>query len=183
MDHKNGAQLELFRQSSQELNAKNAALSTSLLKRLRNHEKAILAIIAIVTLGIISYIKGVEKGIQLAQINPAAIPAKKVIVAASMAPTPKPNAAIRPAFNAPAYTGARQPLNTQRYTIQLASFKGREYAQTETERLKRKGLAAFVLTKGEYMVLCMGNFPTKEAAQTALPEIKKYYAGCQIRRL
>lgn len=69
------------------------------------------------------------------------------------------------------------------YTIQLASYKSRSFAQKEAELLKKRGLLPLVIPKGNYTILCVGRFPTKEGAQSLLAQLTKRYQGCYLRRL
>ena len=45
------------------------------------------------------------------------------------------------------------------YTIQLASYKSKSFAQKEAELLKKKGFVPLVIPKGSYTILCVGKFP------------------------
>ena len=69
------------------------------------------------------------------------------------------------------------------YTIQVASISNVKNVDSELSRLKNKGYAAFSLTKGKYIVICVGRFSLKEDAQINLVKMKSSYPDCQIRRL
>ncbi|MCM8770429.1 MAG: SPOR domain-containing protein [Candidatus Omnitrophica bacterium] len=69
------------------------------------------------------------------------------------------------------------------YTIQVASFKAKNEALKEVELLKKKGFDSVVLPKGKYLIVCVGNYPTKEEAKISLDKLKKKYQDCFIRRL
>jgi len=69
------------------------------------------------------------------------------------------------------------------YTIQVASFKNKEFALANARLLKRDGLAPLVFAKGNYIILCVGKFSNPENAQPLLIQLQRAYAGCRIRRL
>lgn len=69
------------------------------------------------------------------------------------------------------------------YTIQVASIANVKNVDRELSRLKDKGYSAFSLTKGKYIVICVGRFNIKEDAQINLVKMKSSYPDCQIRRL
>lgn len=62
---------------------------------------------------------------------------------------------------------------TNKYTIQIASFKNKESAKKEARILKNNGFTALILPKGSYNVVCVGNFENKEKAEKLLTEIRK----------
>ena len=97
-----------------------------------------------------------------------------------MAPaSPKPIITEQPQRNLPVeQTPAKQ--NTAAFTIQLASYKFRSFAEKEAARLKGRGIDTIVLTKGAYSIVCTGKFANKEAA---MAEIKKKYKNAILRRL
>ncbi|MCX5706632.1 MAG: SPOR domain-containing protein, partial [Candidatus Omnitrophica bacterium] len=80
---------------------------------------------------------------------------------------------------------SRKPvaLKINGYTIQVASFNNKSYALKEAEFLKKKGLVPLLFSNGNYIILCVGNFPNKETAQPLLSELNKRYPNCSIRRL
>lgn len=69
------------------------------------------------------------------------------------------------------------------YTIQVASYKDDQYAQKEANSLKKKKFDAFVITKGDFIIVCVGKFSKKEDANGILSKMKKNYNDCLIRRL
>jgi cell division septation protein DedD len=97
------------------------------------------------------------------------------------APLPKP---------VPAVTGqseiVRAPksnIPAQAVTIQIASYKKREYAQREAEKLKKKGLMPRIIIKGSFSVLYVTASANKDSAKSLLAELQKEYKGCFIRRI
>ncbi|MBF0388155.1 MAG: SPOR domain-containing protein [Candidatus Omnitrophica bacterium] len=69
------------------------------------------------------------------------------------------------------------------YTVQLASYKTEKSAQKEAQALLKKGFKAFVLPKGEHLVLCVGNFQKKEEASVYGKKLKNNYQDFVVRRL
>jgi len=181
---KDNIQLELFSQPEGNNLAQEQNINSSFWKFIRGFEKTIMLIIAIAVISIISFSLGVEKGKRLSSLNPKqntpvniqALQPKTeipVVVPVQTQITPKQNDLTIPAVIP----------ERQKYTIQLASYKTKIGAQKEAELLKKRGFLPFVITKGSFTVLCVGNFNNKEKAQSLLSQLKNRYRGCYIRRL
>ncbi len=170
MEKDRHSQLELFSQGQKgHSETKPRTLDFSLFNYIRNYEKVILIIIAVVITGIISFSLGVERGKHLVekyQNAPRVIQSENIV-----APKTK-----------------TQPVTSEdslryNYTIQLASYQNKISAEKEGEALKRKGLSPLVMPKGKYTILCVGNFADKETARSLLSQLKKRYQDCFLRRL
>ena len=74
-------------------------------------------------------------------------------------------------------------IDSDNYTIQIASFKDRELALRQAQFLARKGFSPLVFARGSYIILCVGKFSNQESAQPLLSQLQRTYAGCRIRRL
>lgn len=72
---------------------------------------------------------------------------------------------------------------TQRYTIQLVTYKARSTAEKEAGLLRKSGYSVVILSRSGYNVLCAGTFSTKESAQPVLAQLKQRYNDCHVRRL
>ncbi len=193
MEKVNDPQLELFSQQVSGV-PKKALPRGSFLGQIRAYEKAVLIIIGFITISIISFSLGVEKGRKMASSNilmeraAVAVPAQPVVAAVAQK---QETVLDRPqSLNTEAETVVKkEPVNDQKagknYTIQVASYKVKTYAQKEADILKNKGLSPLFLNKGNYVVLCVGNFVSRSAAESLLTELKKQkrYSGCLIRRL
>jgi hypothetical protein len=180
LEKQNNCQLELFSGGKDSLGIKARKPGTSFFTYFRNHEKAILTIISVIITGVISFSLGVEKGRRLSLSNSSsrfdvalkkATPQQDEGIAARQ--TEKQNITEEPKV--------RELIEV--YTIQLASYKTKTYAQREAEALKKNGLSPLVLSKGSYAVLCVGNFSSREEARSSLSQFKRKYQGCYIRRL
>lgn len=90
------------------------------------------------------------------------------------------NAEKRETIKEPASSGS-----PQNYTIQLASCRTKVSAQKEAELLRKSGFSPLILSKGSYIVVCVGNFSNQQAAKTLVSELKKRkrYQDCLVRRL
>lgn len=170
MDKKSHSQLELFSQPKGYSELKTQDNYNAFLSYIRNYEKIILIIIGFIVTGIISFSLGVEKGRTVVR-PPSPI---QTIDKSPLEPPKKQDSIKQP-----------QPKEEkiQNYTIQLASYKTKAHAEQEAERLRKKGISPLVLSKGAYTVLCVGNFPDEKSAKSLLPELKKRYQDCFIRRL
>lgn len=174
------SQLELFSPQQKLFGRANASANGKFIfRQIKNHEKVILLIVAIVITGIVSFSLGVEKGRGVVQTK-TPVPAQ----------TKSETAAVIPETGAEARVEKKENINPvnmrealRYYTIQLASYLSKNSAQKEAELLKKKGLLPLVVNKGKYTVICVGNFPDKKNALALLPELKKKYRDCFIRRL
>jgi len=176
MERQSNPQLELFSQSN-EASSFNASSRNPIMERIWNYEKTILIVIAILITGIVAFSMGVEKGKRvvlkeqakpLMQVAPQNVAPKASMIAR------KDEVAVKQVPSVMQQPGA--------YTIQVASFKTRANAQSEAQALKKIGFSTMLFTRGEYIILCVGNFPNKEAAQPLVKELSKRYGSCQIRR-
>jgi len=92
-------------------------------------------------------------------------------------------AKVKPVAPAPAVANAK-PAVTGAYTLQVASYKGIKSAQREAEKLKQKGFDnVYVLPKGTYTIVCVGNFQNKEDASDVKRQLNNRYQGSVVRRL
>ncbi len=69
------------------------------------------------------------------------------------------------------------------YVIQVATYKKTLYAENEALNLKRRGFEAFVKKSGDFIVVYVGGFQTKDEATIYLKKLRKYYSDCFIRKL
>ncbi len=193
MDKKGHTQLDLFSpgKSSASLMPQTRH---SFLGFIWNYEKAILIIVGFIITATISFALGVEKGKKMAVLKsqPRAFMAynqvsiRQAPVSAAVQVKPEPSLRLAPVLKeeevvvVPAVS-VRDSAGS--YTIQVASFTKEASAQKEISTLKKKGLVASILSKGKYLVVCVGNFMEKHEANTLLSELKKRYQDCFIRRL
>ena len=199
MDHSNSYQLELFTPGANAGALKLRSEKKAFLARFRVYDKVILMIIGIVVTSIVSFSLGVENGKQISMRRNNAsfdvalvekLPQAPLIQQQPAVKTQAPvvQVAVKPATVAA--TGNKSvvvmpPIQATigSYAIQVASYKTKSAALRESEALKKQGFVTTLLTKGDYIVLCVGNFNSKEKAQTMLPQLAKRYQGCMIRRL
>ena len=69
------------------------------------------------------------------------------------------------------------------YTIQVASFKLKDHANKEAKQLEKTGQEIFVLSKGEYSIVCVGKFEVKDQADKISKKLKSRYRDLVIRRM
>lgn len=179
MNKENLSQLELFAQGKEQGEAKQQ-ISSSLLSRIWNYEKTILLIIGFSIVGIAGFCIGVEKGKRMASLPASAVKVKELpstAIKLKQAPQAvKDNVIIKQQMDI-------DEGPDEGYTIQVASYKTRKFAEKEAGLLKKKGYRVWVVPKGKYTVVCVGNFNNKGSAQSLLSEMKKRYGVCLIRRL
>lgn len=163
-------QLELFSQPKE--SGAKPKVSASFLLSLWKYEKTILVVIFFIITSVISFSFGVEKGRKLVVILPeqpktAPQVTPQVITAASVQAEP-----------------AKKILGeASGYTIQVASYRTKKLAQKEAKDLTRGGFQVLVLPKGQFVVVCVGSFSDKKAAEVFLPKLKNKYNSSYVRRL
>jgi hypothetical protein len=179
MDKITDPQLELFSEGQ------NSYLPTkprgfSFLTYVRGYEKVILLIITFTITGIISFSLGVEKGKSLAmkRLPEEEVYHKQATAVAQPRVIPPEQVQKEP-------ESAPKQNTPDGYTVQLASYQSKVSAQKEAELLKKMGHSPLILSKGKYMVLCVGNFPSQQEAKSLLSQFEKgkRYKGCYVRRL
>ncbi|MBZ0166890.1 MAG: SPOR domain-containing protein [Candidatus Omnitrophica bacterium] len=69
-----------------------------------------------------------------------------------------------------------------KYTIQVASFKTDTPAQREASWLKDKGYETFVLRKGDYSIVTVGQFNQAQEAKAFSQRLSQRYKDCLVRR-
>jgi cell division septation protein DedD len=80
---------------------------------------------------------------------------------------------------------ASLPKTSGGYTVQVASYKTANGAQREAASLKQKGYSdVFILSKGKYVILCIGSFQKKEEADIfGQKKLKSRYQDLRVRSL
>ncbi len=188
MEKKSYSQLELFSEAGNPGQIKTQARA-AFLGYVRAYEKAILVIIGAMVICIAAFSLGVEKGKKIAYLRYQSAPVFKA--SSAQAPVaPKETVVGPPAANvtqtapiviAPAVI--KTTGNSQKFTIQIASYQNKTQAKKEAERLKKQVFSAAVMPKGKYNIVCIGNFSSMDAAKQLRLQLKKQYQDCYIRRL
>ena len=91
-----------------------------------------------------------------------------------------PPAAARPA-NRP-LTVLTPPFTAKPYTIQLAMYRKKEYAEAEMGALKKMGFTSFLISGGGYYQVCIGQYASKEDAKKDLSRFASKYKDSYLRR-
>ena len=80
---------------------------------------------------------------------------------------------------------ASLPKSSGGYTVQVASYKSTNGAQKEAATLKQKGYSdVHILSKGKYVILCIGSFQKKEEANLfSQKNLKSRYQDLRVRSL
>lgn len=68
------------------------------------------------------------------------------------------------------------------YTIQVASYIKRDSADKEASQLKKRGFEPFVLSSGNYYVVCVGEFENRVKASSEQKRLVKLYPDCYIKK-
>ena len=68
------------------------------------------------------------------------------------------------------------------YTIQLISYKQKDIADTEINKLLKKNVDAHIIASGRWYQVCAGHFRSVKEAERALRELEDQYQGCFVRK-
>lgn len=195
----NHNQLEMFSNTGQTIVHNNASYNI-FFGCLKRHEKIILLIMSFIITGALSFSLGVERGkkmaaanandiqIEIANTKPQAAPIQEQKKLFKNITEEEKNRLANLPQSLPVQlnNGNEKETSSEKkpcYTVQLASYKTNTTAQKEAQKLQEKGHTTLVINKGNYIILCVGNFADKETAKTKLSELKKKYRDGIIRRL
>jgi len=162
----------------------------------------VLGVISVMVM-VLSYSFGVEKGKVASDLNsPETIQTKEVSVQTSVplaenvhlqgeAKIIISDSTIEPVIDPEVEVREILPLlvmekilnDSERFTIQVASFKLFRNASKEAETLQKKGFESFVLDKGKYSIVCVGKFTQKNEAKQFSGKLRQRYADFLVRRL
>lgn len=181
-------QLELFSETNNTAK-ENSSCHNVFAGCLRGHEKAVILVICFILTSVISFTLGMEKGKRNAaraqNFRPdLADKLNEFATQGQSAKTPAPSQ--KQIITTPAKNisqPAESEENLSGYTIQLASYKSKTTAQKEAKKLQNSGHKTVVLSKGNYIIVCVGAFANKNIATTQLSKLKKTYHDSFVRRL
>ena len=155
------------------------------------YEKLFIILIGVALAAAVIFALGVERGRSLnsseieapVPVQPVIAPPAPETTAPVVAVTPKvaakkvaaTNIVVPPKENIVA--AADKP-----FTVQVASYKARDLAEKEMARIKGMGYPVDITKKGDYFILCVGSFATKDAAKQTLAAMEKKYKGCMVRK-
>ena len=187
-------QLELFSQV-RGINFKGSPLKRPILfSRFLHYEKAIFIFIGALAIFIFGFSLGVEKGKKinkLFEINREKIVNENITIPPSekinvQQPTPKK---ITSTLNQDEKEKKERKVKSgpteipKKYTIQVATFSNKNFAEKELTSLEKRGYTTFIIFKSGKNLVCVGNFLNKDNAKSSLVELKKRYQDCFIRNL
>jgi len=154
-------QLQIF---SEDKTIKEQKPTSNFIALLSNYEKRIGFFIVFIISLLVVYSVGIERGKRSVQIRKELIPVKTEEIK-SLPPKKEEIQEIKG------------------YIIQVATYKKDPYAEKEMINLKKKGFSSFTRKNGDFVVVYVGNFQSKDDALTSLKKLKKRYSDCFIRKL
>jgi len=75
---------------------------------------------------------------------------------------------------------AKQPAKAS-YTVVVARYTRKETAMAEANLLRSEKLSAFALQNAPHFLVCVGSYPSKEAAQSAVNRLKARFKDAYIK--
>ena len=156
-------------------------------------EQILLAGILLILLMCFVFFLGVLRGKSFRMERPASVaaPAARVVTApaapapVAIQPVAVPQASVSTTVFAntvttrPKFT-VDDPLKP--YSIQLVTYKQREYAEKEAKGLRRLGFFTTIIPSGDYYQVCAGQYASSDEARRDLAYFSSKYKGCFLRR-
>ena len=71
---------------------------------------------------------------------------------------------------------------SNKWTVQVATYKNENYAQQEALGLKSKGYPTFILKSKGFFLVCVGNFGSQTQADSFSQKLQAKYKETQVRR-
>ena len=115
----------------------------------------------------------------LPSVQKQAIPAVSQPVANSVQKAKAGNAGV---VSSPKPAAAVTAAAKERFTLQVATYKSEEYARKEALAFKAKGFQSFLIKKGDFWLVCLGQFTTSAAAAETLKKVPPKYRSSTVRR-
>ena len=176
--------------------------------QLRQDHVFVLVIVSLIGISV-TFGFGVERGKRLARQEPLAIvpsvtvssgpPVQAPLAATSESPAVEPSRVSSTPMGTPATEPMMQPMppklkpvpknpvksaaGRSRFAIQVVTYTQPKLAQRQLERLKQRGIAAFLVNANNRVALCVGPFPSREDASAKLASLKREYQDCFLRTL
>ena len=139
-------------------------------------EQLILAGILTILAACLVFFLGVLRGKSLSVSRPVPssppmrVPARPVPL---LQKTPAPAVSTVPLLIVP---DSRKP-----YTIQLVTYKKKDYAENESALLRRQGFFSIIIPSGEYYQVCAGQYANREESEKDKGMFSARYKGCFLR--
>ncbi|UCB57393.1 MAG: SPOR domain-containing protein [Candidatus Omnitrophota bacterium] len=137
-----------------------------------SYENLIFLAIGSVMILMVSYSLGVERGKGLNPVKTAIIKVEAEEEEIKETPTEK-----RPE----AQKKIRIEVASGKYTIQVATLRRTNSVEKELKRLENRGYAPFVINRGKFSEICVGDYKDKSEAYIDLKKLKSLYADCYMR--
>ena len=97
-------------------------------------------------------------------------------------PVPRPALSEVPAPSVPPAQPSAVSAAVKPYTIQLVTYRKKEYAETELTALRKMGHTGFILQKGEYFQVYSGQYASKDEAKKDLSLFQSRYKDSFLTR-
>lgn len=157
-------------------------------------EQIVFAGMALVLIGCFVFFLGVlrgrslrkeETGLAIERVSP--IPKAPPLAPVSVRPVPRREILGYQAA-APAKEAKKKRIRvptlqeSKPYTLQLVTYKKKDWAEKEADKLREKGYLVTIIPSGDYYQVCVGYYASKEEAQRDLKLFRSKYKDCFLRR-
>lgn len=138
-----------------------------------SYENLIFLTIGSVMILMVSYSLGVERGKSLTQVKIAAVEVEAEEKETKEAPAEKSPEVQKKKIKTEVASG--------KYTIQVATLRRTNSVEQELKRLENRGYAPFVINRGKFSEICVGDYKDKDEAYIDLKRLKSLYVDCYMR--
>ena len=138
-------------------------------------------VILVVLLIVFSYILGVERG--KGHFAKGEKVSRELVSKEAMESIYQTQTTVVSQGISPSSTDNTTSSDTKSYAIQVASYRFSSAAEREKKKLEEKGYHAKIVKKGEYLIVLVGEYLSREKALQNLNNLKSSYKDCFLRRL
>lgn len=144
---------------------KNRFLPNRMLILQFSAEKLTFLLIGTVLLIILTFCLGVERG-------------KRIASGAAKAPE---TMQVKAPVQAKAPTEKKSGSTEKIHTIRIATYINKTSAENITAKIKKEGFPAYIVKSGNFFLICVGDYNTRQDAEAALSTLKKNYQDSYIK--
>lgn len=79
------------------------------------------------------------------------------------------------------YSASPAPRSGGIHTIRIATYKNKTSAEKIAAKIKKEGFPAYFVKSGNFFLICVGDYNTRQDAEATLSALKKNYQDCYIK--
>jgi hypothetical protein len=150
-----------------------------------NEEKICATVILFIFLMVASYIAGYSKGTRagdLKEVSSVVLDAIRIEEPHQTAKSSTAAAVSKDEIKTAEREDGQKP-EIKSFALQVVTYNNLEYAQSERDKLKKRGFPAYILRRGKYRVVFVGDYKKQSEANKVLEQLRKTYKDAFIKEL